>query len=304
MARTRITEIDGDEVAEEKEEAPFPEHPLFPLEDGDKTFEVSFIQITRVESGVQKFGPTVPSNELNTEDDIFNRWGGGHYVLIARAATRGTGYPGRFKKHRRVNIPGTPKPLSPDPTPEEQKLAAPQTGVAQASPMGGGDPMSFFAMMMQMQQQSLERERQASEKAVAQNQQFMQMFMTVMQGSKADSQNMIQMMMQMSSQSQQGMLQFISAMMANRGGGPEEMAKYADLLKTLGVGGGDKKGGNGEGGAAASESIGAMLENAADLVQGMVALKGAASPTQIGATADPNAPPMGGAASLLKGMMR
>lgn len=300
MGRTRITEIDGVVEAEERErdDNPFPEHPLFPLEDGDKTFEVSFIQITRVESGVQKFGPTVPATDLNTEDDIFNRWGGGQYVIIARAATRGTGYPGRFKKHRRVNIPGLPKPLSADPTPEEQKLASPQAAPpAQAtSPMS--DPMSFFGVMMQMQAATLEKERLAAERAAQQNQQFMQMFMTIMQGSKTDSQNMMQMMMTMSSQNQQGMLQFITAVMANRGGGPEEVAKYAELIKVLGGGGGEKKAANGE----SSESIGAMLENAADLVQGMVALKGAASPAPMGA-ADPNAPAAGGAASLLKGMM-
>lgn len=297
MSKTR-TVTETEELAED--EHIYPEHPLFPLEEGEKTKDVSWILVSRVEEGVQKYGPNIPANELLTEQDIVNRWGGGHYILIGRGLSKTyEGMPGRFNKHRRLHLPGNSKPLSPDPTPQEQRIASPNTPPANTSPMG--DPMSFFAMMMQMQQQSLERERQASEKAQQQNQQFMQMFMTIMQGSKQDAAAMTQVMMQMSAQNQQSMMQFVSAMMASRGGGPEEMAKYADLLKTLGIGGGNKPA-NGEGGST-SESIGAMLENAADFVQGLAILKGSAPPPQPVAV-DANTAPMGGASALLRGMAR
>jgi hypothetical protein len=298
MGRTRI--VTETEESDSTDDQVYAEHPLFPLEEGDKSFETSYIQITRIEEGAQKFGPVVAATDLLTEQQITERWGGGQYVIIARAASKLDGIPGRFRKHRRVTLPGNPKPLSPDPTPNEQKLAAPQTsGAAQASPMGG-DSNSFFAMMMQMQQQALERERQASERAAQQSQQFMQMFMSIMTGSKNDSASMMQVMMQMSAQSQQSMLQFITATMSNRGGGPEEMAKYAELLRQLGVGGAKPAGESG----GSTESIGSMLENAADVIQGMVALKGGASPaapTQVDASAVPTGG--GGAASVLRGMM-
>jgi hypothetical protein len=297
MARTRTT-TEIEEISDD--ERIWPEHPLFPLDEGEKAYEVSWILITRIEEGVQKYGPNVLANELMTEQDIISRFGGGHYSLISRALSKTyDGQPGRFTKHRKLHLPGIPKPLSPDPTPQEQKMANPTMKPdTPVSPMG--DPMGMFGIMMQMQQASLERERVASEKAQQHNQQFMQMFMTVMQGSKADSQNMMQMMMTMSSQQQQGMLQFITAMMSNRGGGPEEVAKYAELLKVLGVGQqkeAPKEMGDGH-------SIGAMLENAADVIQGIVTLKNA------GASAGPppaqppsELPPgVGGAASLLRGM--
>ena len=282
---TEVQESDGDDQ--------YPDHPLFPLEEGDKSIDVSYIQITRFENGVQKYGPTISASDLLTEQDIETRYGGGEYILIARAASKIDGVPGRFRRHRRIHLPGKPKPLSANPTEAEEKLAGVDAanGHAASATPAGGDTMSFMTMMLQMQQQSLERERQASER-------FMTMFLGMMNGSKSDSQNMMNMMMTMSSQQQQGMLQFISAMMSNRGGGPEEMAKYAELLKTLGVGSSVAKETKEE-----SPGIGKMLEDAADLVQGMVQLKNSAmpaAPTQV----DTTQVPIGGATSLLKGLVR
>lgn len=307
MARNRRqTIVIGEEPEEDDDNISYETHPLFPLDKSSgrhqKGFEVSYIQITRLEEGRQKWGPCIKAEELRTESDITERYGGGQFILIAREATK-TGLPGDITKQQRLNLPGLPKPLSPDPTPEEQKLAAPHlNGNSNQSVNGGmglGDPMSLFAMMMQMQQQSLERERQASEKAAQQSQQFMTMFMTVMQGSKSDSQNMIQMMMQMNAQQQQGMLQFITAMMSNRGGGPEEMAKYAELLKALGVGGS-----NGGGEKKEEGGVGSMLENVADIIQGVTMLKGLGAPPSAAAAPPTQEFPSGtgGASALLRGM--
>jgi hypothetical protein len=111
---------------------------------------------------------------------------------------------------------------------------------------------------------------------------------------------MMQMVMQMNQSQQQGMLQFITAMMGSRGGGPEEFAKYAELIRALSPG--EKKDPAKEGDG---QSISAMLENAADLVQGIVQLKGSMTP---GPTIPPSheqpalPPGTGGAASLLRGL--
>jgi hypothetical protein len=291
MARTRtVTETEELDGTEET----FPEHPLFPLEEGEKTIDVTYILISRFEEGVQKYGPNVLASELMSESDIAQRWGGGHYIIIARAkSTTFDGQPGKFRKHRRIHLPGNSKPLSPDPTPQEQKMANPNEKTAPPVQQNFGDMGQLFAMMLQMNQQS-------SDRAAQQSQQFMTMFMTIMQGSKSDAQAMTQTMMTMSSQQQQSMMQFVTAIMGNRGGGPEEMAKYADLLRSLGVGGAAIKP---EGEKPQSESIGAMLENAADFVQGLAVLKGSAPPPQQIAP-DTQAAPTGGASSVLKAMMR
>jgi hypothetical protein len=272
----------------------YPEHPLFPLEDGDKSIDVSYIQITRIEEGTQKYGPCVPASDLMTEQDIETRWGGGQYVIIARAASKLDGIPGRFRRHRRIHLPGLSKPLSTNPTPAEERMASPQAAQAHAALSPMADPMAFMTVMLQMQQQAAERERQASER-------FMTMFMGIMQGSKADSQQMMQLMLQMSTQQQQSMMQFMTATLANRGGGPEEMAKYAELLRTLGIANGAPKEGKEE-----SPGIGKMLEDAADLVQGMVQLKNSTMPAPVAVEASqvPQTAPTGGASSLLRGLGR
>lgn len=294
------TIVIGEEEDDEKEREEFEEHPLFPLEENQPSFDVSYIQITRWEEGKQKWGPCIRAEDLKSEADIIAQFGGGDYVLVARAATKLQGLPGGTRKHRRLNLPGLPKPLSNEPTPAEVRLSNPSAPVpgqpvAPASPLSH-DPMAFLTLM-------LEKERMASEKAQQQQNQFMQMFMAIMQGSKSDSQNMMQMMMQMSQQSQASMLQFITAMMSNRGGGPEEMAKYAELLKALGVGASQPA--KSEGGTG---GIAGMLENAADVIQGLAILKGVGGNGQNGAPAALQSPSTdipsgtGGASSLLRGL--
>lgn len=276
----------------------YDEHPLFPLVDNEKPYEISYITITRHENGVQKWGPSLPAEQLMTEEAIFELYGGGNYTLIARAATKRTGLPGKNQKARRINLAGKMKPLSGNPTPEELKFYEGLSTTVEAKPAGQsfGDMGQLFALMLQMNQQSAQR-------AQEQAQQFMTMFMGMMQGSKGDAQRMTEMMMTMSSQNQQTMMQFVTAMMANRGGGPEEMAKYADLLKTLGFAKGEAK----EGDKSGNESVGAIIENAADIVTGLVQLKGVmVPPNGQNGVAQPvvaEAPP-GSALSFVRGLGR
>jgi len=173
---------------------------------------------------------------LTTLSQIEELYGGGEYILVGRNMSQSNpGQPGRsMTKHRKISIPGLAKPMSEDPTDEEMnggKKVIPPTPSQPGMFGGGGDGASqIFIAMMQMNQQAQERSAQAQ-------QQFMTMFLQMMQNSKTESAAMTQMMMQMTQSQQASMLQMVTAMMANRGGGPEEMAKYAELLKTLGVGG-------------------------------------------------------------------
>lgn len=300
MARTRtITEVEDLSDAEPD----YDEHPLFPLVENEKPYEVSYIMVQRLEQGVLKTGPTHTADELRTESDLFSLYGGGNYVLTARAKSvnknlGGVELPGRQKKARKLNLPGVMKPMGGRPTQEERALytdAPPQAAPAQ----GMGDMSNLFMLMMKMGQD-------ANERATAASQNFMNMFMTMMGNSKAEQTAMTQMMMNMSAQSQQSMMGLVTAVLANRGGGPDELVKTLDLFKSMGVAGLKK---DDEGGAKdLLESLPQMLSDGADLVQGLSMLKGnpgvGAGPNANGAAHAGPAPAPGSAESLVRSMMK
>jgi len=281
----------------------YPDHPLFPVDEGEKNPQVTFIQITRLDRGVQKYGPVIRADELMTLDALFEMYGGGMYELWARGPSKmKEGEPGNISKRRRFNLPGRSKPLSKDPTPDElRELEGFRPGATESAPApssnGGGGENNFLLAMMNMQQQNA--------------QQFAAMMQAMMQSSKQESMEMAKMqmasqqqnttlMLTLSQQNQASMVQMMTAMMGSRGSGPDEMAKYAKLLKDLNILGGgsagsEAEGGDGEGG------IGKMIEDAADAIQGLVLLKGGAKPGdgQGGASGAPaEAAPAGSAAAV------
>ncbi len=303
-------------LAYEGEES-FPEHPLFPFSNDGETFEVSFIHLTRWENGRQVWGPVLPASELETEAAIMEMFGGGQYVLYARRAMRGDpSKPSGTTKSRKITLPGRPKPFSSDPTLEEEaaydpakRAALPQAENGAAHPgafQGSGGFEQVLLAMMSMQQQTAERaaaeNRESARREAENSKAFMTMFLGMMNASKADTANMMQMMMQLSASQQTAMIQLLPALIGARGGGPEEMAKFADLFKALGFVQTSK------GGAAPKDddnSIGAILSNGADILQGFLALKGgmngAAPPA--GEVAPAQAAP-GSAAEMLDRMRR
>jgi hypothetical protein len=273
---------------EEDDEA-FPEHPLFPVPDDEPSFEVSFIQVTRWENGRQVWGPCLSASDLPHELAVQEMFGGGQYSLVARRAQKNDKTkPSGITKTRKITLPGRPKPMSVDPTPEEEaaydptKRPPPIAAQASGSPFAGGVENIFLAMMS-MQQQAAERQaaeaRETARREAESSKNFMTMFLGMMQNSKADTAQMMSMMMQVTSQNQAAMMQLMPAMMAARGGGPEEMAKLAEVFKAFGF---TPSGGGG--GAVAkpsgddSSSLGAIVSNAADVIQGLVALKGGVMP--------------------------
>lgn len=268
------------------------EHPLFPVEDGEQVPEIHYITIARWERGKAMTGQTFPAAEITDVQHIFDLYGGGEYILQGRRASiKYEGQPGNTVRQKKINIPGKPRPMSQNPT-EEELGELPQARRIEAGGFGGGGGDGMTQVLLAMfQQQSAQAaaQQQATQAAQAlaqqQAQQFMQMMVAMMQGSKSESSQMTTLMMQMSQQQSQNMMQMVTAMMANRGGGPEEMAKYAELMRTLGMGGAkgeDEK----------SEDVGSLVENLADIVTGIASMRGGQLP--------PSEP--GSAASVLQAM--
>lgn len=281
----------------------FPDHPLFPVDEGEKNPQVTFIQITRIDRGIQYYGPVLRAEELTTTDELFEMYGGGHYELWARGPSKlKADGAGNVTKRRRFMLPGRSKPISKDPTADELRAIdgvrpmdpAPASSSSSAGVLGGGNNDILLAMM-QMQQQNA--------------QEFAKMMMLMMTSSKSESTEMAKMqaasqqqfttlMLTLSGQQQQSMVQMMTALMGGRSSGPEEMAKYAKLMKDLGIGGAAAKGDteDEEGG------IGKMIEDAADAIQGLVLLKGGAKPEgEVVGSGAPAAP--GSAAAVADAML-
>lgn len=243
---------------------PHPEHPLFPVEEGQKVPDISYISIYRKEGGSMVSGPTYPANEIQTTDHIAERFGGGLYEIVGRRANVNfMGLPGSVCRRKLITLPGRPKVFSNEPTMQE-KIAAgltpDPTEVKPAEPKGAMGDSNVLVALLSMQQQS--------------NQTFMTMMLEMMKSGKSEateqarresesSKEFTKMMMATSGQNMQTMMTMMTAMMGNRGGGAEEFQKYAELLKTLGFGPSkpaeDKK---------EDESVGDILSNVADIVAG------------------------------------
>jgi hypothetical protein len=221
----------------EESGGPYEEHPLFPLEEGGKPFEVAFISMARKDGGAMVWIPQIfPANELTRVEQILERFGGGTYELWARgASTMHVGQPGNITKKRMLTIPGRPKPLDPSNATVQEEIAAgirpnPLDAKPASSGVMGGDSGVLVAIL-QMNQAAAERAQQ-------QSMQFMTMFMQMMQSSKAESAQMMQTMMtamtQMTTSQQQSMMQVLPLLITSKGGGPEEISKYLELFKSMG----------------------------------------------------------------------
>jgi hypothetical protein len=292
----------------EEEDRSYPEHPLFPLEEGGKPFDVSYINVSRKEGGAMVFVPQIfKAEELTSQEQILERYGGGFYELHARSQSPiHPGQAWRITKRRTFTLPGRPKPLDPGNATMQEEIAAglrPSPHDAVPKPQGGamGDSGVLVAIL-QMNAQAAERAQQSS-------MQFMTMFMQMMQSSKQESAQMMQTMMTamtaMSSSQQQSMMQMLPLLVQSKGGGPEELDKYLGLFQKLGL-----KPSNGE--AAKGEeqemNVGQVLSDVATIVShapgAISALKEMAPPlpgAMPSSTLPVGEPLPGSAASVLAG---
>lgn len=283
----------------------FPEHPLFPLEkDGDYQPDISFIQVTRRQDGAMIWGPLVAAGDLTSTDQIVERWGGGFYELVGRKRSKHfPGQPGNFAKRRTYTLPGHEKPFSDRPTMKERMAAGLAGGeataaaappVASAMPAGLGMGDTVLVAILQMQQQ-------AAQQSSAMMLNFMTMFMKMIEDGKASAQQQqaatMQMISTMSTSQQQSMMTLLPLLIQNRGGGPEEVTKYATLIKALRGGDAPKDDEQKEG-----PGIGSILESVADIVAGAPAALSAIQSMKPAAPLGPTElAPNGSAASVLTG---
>jgi hypothetical protein len=248
----------------------YEEHPLFPLEEGGKTFEVAFISLFRREGGTMVLVPQIyPANELTKADQILERYGGGVYELWARgASTMHVGQPGNITKKRLLTIPGRPKLIDPTNATAQEEIAAGvrpnPADVAKPQGLGslGGDGGGVLVAILQMGQQAAQAQAQ-------QSQQFMALMMQMMSEGKKESAESMRMMMQMmttmTQSQQQSMMQMLPLLVTSKGGGPGEIEQYLTLFQKLGF----KSGVPEEKSDADSEvSVSEVLSNVAHIVQG------------------------------------
>lgn len=275
------------------------DHPLFPVDDGEEQPEVTFVTVTRKEGAKMVWGPTFKAEDLTSVEQIIERFGGGDYELWARApGKRDPTTPGNCTKRRWLPLPGKSRPFSDDPTQQELRQAGdvpnaisapsssatmPAAAPATASGGIGGDGLLVAILNMQAQA----------------SQQFMALMLEMMKSSKTEAvesaktqsaamQQMTTMLMTLSAQQQQSMMGMMTAMLSAKGGSTDDVAKMAELFKNLGVinpAAGEK--------AKPSDGfdIGKVLEDGADLVQGLVLLKGGnpAAPNGSSPPAQPSA---------------
>jgi hypothetical protein len=247
------------------------EHPLFPLEEGGKPFEVAFISLFRKEGGAMVLIPQIyPANELTKADQISERYGGGIYELWARGASiTHVGQPGNITKKRLLTIPGKPKLIDPTNATVMEEIAAgirpnpaDVTKPQGLGALGGGDGGVLVAIL-QMGQQAAQAQAQ-------QSQQFMALMMQMMSEGKKESAESMRMMMQMmttmTQSQQQSMMQILPLLVTSKGGGPDELDKYLALFQKLGMKTGlePPKDPDADDGVSVSE----VLSNVATIVQG------------------------------------
>lgn len=248
----------------------WPEHPLFPIDEGGKGFEVSFISLARKEGGAMAFVPQLfRSEELVSEAQIIERFGGGTYELYARAnSPTNPGAASRITKRRMVTLPGKPKPLDPSNATMQEEVAAglrPNPFDAPKIPAGGltGDSAVLIAIMQMGQQ--------AAQAQAAQSQQFMALMMQMMQEGKKESaesmRTMVHMMTTLTQGQQQSLMQLLPLLVAQKGGGPDEIEKYLSLFEKLrGVSGGAAP--KSDEGEEDNLDVGKVLTDVASIVQG------------------------------------
>jgi hypothetical protein len=248
----------------------YEEHPLFPLEEGAKPFEVAFISLFRKEGGNMMLIPQVfPAADLTKADQILERFGGGIYELWARGASVShVGQPGNITKKRLLTIPGKPKLIDPTNATLAEEVAAgirPNPADVTKQPATGlGADGGLLVAILQMGQTAAQAQAQ-------QSQQFMALMMQMMSEGKKESQASMQMMMQMmttmSAAQQNSMMQMLPLLVSTKGGGPDELDKYLSLFQKLGMKGAGMPVGEGEGDADNSVSVSEVLSNVATIVQ-------------------------------------
>jgi len=102
-------------------------HPLFLYEAGERPQSIGWINVRRYSiNGPVDSQRVWPATELQSDEDLFQLFGGGSYELLGRASLP-TGQPGAIVKKRRMMLEGPPKPFASEQVSESSHAAAGQT---------------------------------------------------------------------------------------------------------------------------------------------------------------------------------
>lgn len=188
-------------------------HPLFPARnDNEEPPEVLRISIHRQENGRLTFAGTFSADEIQDEQFIVDRWGGGTYELTARNRTAIT-------DKRGINLAGPSKPLYQGPPPDQNAPpAAPNPPPAtQAATQAPGAPswLPVAAAFMPLLLQWIQGQQEAA------------------RSDRAAQQAMIAAMMQASQASNQQMVTLLTTMNRPQGGNGEDFRKGMDFMSEL-----------------------------------------------------------------------
>jgi hypothetical protein len=199
-------------------------HPLFLPEDGSSSDdfppptgqkELKWIQVSRIERGEEvKLTPSkLDPTELQSEEDVFSRWGAGTYVLTARTV-------GGFVYSKRKLVLRDPN-ASPAPA-----QAAPAGMIP--SGLSGNDGMMMALLQMMNANQQADREREA--RAAAERERSQREFMTMQMAQQQQNTQMLVAVLGNAGNTQNEMMRQTMALMSNaRQGG----AGATDSIKAL-----------------------------------------------------------------------
>ena len=131
-------------------------HPLFLWEAGERVVAIAWINVRRYSSQGPIDAPRVwPAEELKTDEDLFQLFGGGVYELLGRSSLP-NGQPGPVVRRRRLTLEGAPRPFS-----GEQQMPGygAQPGPPLSAAGAASGPMDLMlAMMREDRREARERE--------------------------------------------------------------------------------------------------------------------------------------------------
>lgn len=213
-------------------------HPLFPAaNEHDDPPEVTTIHVQRIPDGThyRAFSP----EELTSYQQIFEMFGGGQYVLLARNGARITG-------RATVTLPGKSKPLNPTPPADDEDDDDPR--VVMMQPQQPAQPSSDPAILIAVMNMMQANQNNMMQLMMKQGESQTQVMMAMMQQGNAGSREFIQNMQALHDRHSQEQAKLMATILeASRqnqpGGGSGEMGGFMrglEFAKQFATGGDDE----------------------------------------------------------------
>lgn len=228
-------------------------HPLFlPREEDDEPKEVVKIHVTRHEGGRQVWCPRLfEASELQSLEDIFEMFGGGHYELIARDSRS------KMSDRRRYELPGKSRPLTGEPEP-----AAPHLGAVpqQAASSGGGG--ALVPLLLSLAPLVLEYLKSSAAATQAQQAQQSQFLLAMMNRDSENARAHIQTMQQLADRQATSQTEIFKSLLERQANTDpaEVLMRGVELAAGLQAGAAEAAGGGGDSISEIVNGIGAAVD--------------------------------------------